>query len=349
MEHREPPRIITGERRLDGALEGPDGLFPLRRFPFGGKQRQIHLGRAGLLTFVAVAVLIALVYFGFQAILSAIGWLHHQPQYQYSFYDIQLVPDPPVWFRGGRRAFLEGVRHDAKEGESIPRLDVLPERLADEFKHYAWVREVHNVFNRSGTVVVHLRYRQPVAYAQLPAGEQKLVDETGTILNDAEVDPAQLRRLVRIVGEGLAAPSDPKFGVVWKSRLKGSDQDEPERRILAAAKLAGFLREPAQMGDAERWPALRMIEINVSNYDPHGLFLLNAEDSAIWWTDAPGDEPPGRPTAGEKWAMLQRWRASDDHRPIPKTDFWAFDSDRVRQGPSREDRSRNIKKKEPVN
>ena len=162
------------------------------------------------------------------------------------------------------------------------------------------------------------------------------------------VDPARLGHLVRIVGKELAAPSDPKFGVVWKSRLKGSDQDEPERRILSATKLAGFLSQPAQLGDAERWPALRMIEINVNNYYPHGLFLLNAEDAAIWWTYAPGDEPPGRPTAGEKWGMLQRWRASNENRPIPKTDYWAFESDRVRQGPSREDHSRNIRKKESI-
>jgi hypothetical protein len=137
--------------------------------------------------------------------------------------------------------------------------------------------------------------------------------------------------LIRISGKGLVLPSDFKFGVVWKSKPAGSDHDEPDRRILAASKLASFLRQPAQLADAERWPALRVLDINVTQFDRDGLFLKNFEDADIWWREPPGDEPPGRPTAEQKWGMLQRWRESTDHRPLPDGDYFAFDSFHVSQ------------------
>jgi hypothetical protein len=316
---------------LEGALEDIGGRLPFRRLSFVRNPRQIHFGRAGLVILVALIVLIAVIYLGDQATRSAFGWLHHQSQYQYPFQEIQLIPEPPPWFRGGRPAFLKGVRREAREAENIPMLDLTPEQLADEFRHYAWVRQVEKVFYPPSGIIVHLRYRQPVAYVEFPPADRKLLDETGTILSIDDVDRVQLGDLIKISGAGLVAPSDPRVGVIWKSRPEGSDRDEPDRRILAATKLAGFLSQPARVGDASRSPALRMIEIDVTEFHPHGgVFLKNAEDAWIWWKEAPGDERPGRPTAAEKWAMLQRWRESSDHRPLPQGDYLAFDGTQIR-------------------
>jgi hypothetical protein len=344
MEHREPPRILTGDHRLEEALGGPDGSFSFRRFPFVRNQRQFRLGRTGLLILVALSVLVAFVYLGVQAARTAFGWLHHQSQYQYPFQDIQLVPDPPPWFRGGRPAFLESVRQDANERETIPVLDLAPEQLADEFRKYPWVRDVEKVFYRPRAIVVHLRYRQPVAYIQISPADQKLLDETGTILSVEDVDVVKLSHLIKIIGMGSAPPTGGRPGVIWTSRLPGSDRDEPDRRILAAAKLAGFLAKPAQVSGADRWPALRMIEINVTNFHPHGLFLRNAENSAIWWSEPPGDELAGRPTAEQKWAMLERWCASPGHQPLPIDDYWAFSGTQVEPVCHHDDHPHGIKR-----
>jgi hypothetical protein len=333
MEHREPPRIIAGDHRFKGALEDRGDRFQFPRFPFVRSQRQIHYRRA-LLVSVATLAVLAAVYLGTQAIRTALDWLSHQPQYQLPFDQIQLIPEPPRWFLGGKPVFLEGVRRNAREPEIISWLEIPSERIRDDFQKFPWVRDVEHVSYGHKTIRIHLRYRQPVAYVQLRPADEKLLDETGTVLNIKDVDVVQLSELshlIRITGEGLVPPSDLKFGVVWKSRLVGSDHDEPDRRILAASKLAGFLRQPAQLGDAARWPALSMIDINVTNFDPHGLFLKNKEDADIWWREPPGDELPGRPSAEQKWAMLQRWRESNDHRPLPDGDYFAFDSTHVYQ------------------
>jgi hypothetical protein len=340
MEHREPPRIVTGGRRVEGALEDTGGQPPFRRLSFVRNQRQIHFSRSLLFSVAALAVLIVLFYLGSQATRAAIGWLHHQSQYQLPFEQIQVVPEPPPWFRGGARAFLEAVRLNARESESIAMLDVTPDQIILDFKNYAWVRDVGQVTYGPRTIIVPIRYRQPVAYVPLLKGDRKLVDETGTILRTRDIDETlldqvvRLAYLIRIEGTGLAAPSDPRPGIVWKTRAVGSDHDEVDVRVLAAAKLAGFLSQPSLIRDAESMPALRFVQINVTDLPPpgaFGLYVLNAEYTAIWWNEAPGDEPPGRPSAAEKWAMLRRWRESTDYRPLPQGDYWAFKGTQVSQ------------------
>jgi hypothetical protein len=333
MEHRAPPRIVAGDDRFKGALQEGGGQIPLRPFPFARGQRHIHYRRALLLS-VATLAAVALFYLGAQLFRAALNWLHHQPQYQLPFEQIELVPEPPPWFLGGKTVFLEGVRRLARETVSISMLESPWEQLRVDFQKYPWVREVERVSPGQKSLSVRLRYRQPVAFVQSSRADQMLLDETGAILNikDADVGPSsQLSNLVRISGQGLVLPSDFKFGVVWKSRAAGGDHDEPDRRILAASKLASFLRQPAQLADAERWPALRVMDINVTEFDPFGLFLKNFEDADIWWREPPGDELPGRPTAEQKWGMLQRWRDSTDHRRLPDGDYFAFDSLHVYQ------------------
>src|ERR1017187_1072136 len=126
MEHREPPRIAAGDRRFDGAAEEPGGRFRLRTFDPASNQRRIDPLRAALLSVTAVAITAALFYLGSRATSGAVGWLHRQSQYQLAFDQIQLVHEPPAWYRGGIRQFLAQVRHDSGEAEHISQLEVRP-------------------------------------------------------------------------------------------------------------------------------------------------------------------------------------------------------------------------------
>ena len=107
MEHRQPPRIVAGDQRFEGALEDRGSRFQFRRFPFMRSQRQLKFTRA--LVFI-LAISGVLVYLALQATRGIFDWLHHQPQYQLPFDQIRLNPEPPPWFLGGKQVFLEAVR-----------------------------------------------------------------------------------------------------------------------------------------------------------------------------------------------------------------------------------------------
>jgi hypothetical protein len=324
MEHRELPHTVPADPRPGGAGDDTEGRFRLRMFEQPRGRRHLDLGRAGLLTFAIVACSAGFFYGAFRARKVAIEWLYRQSQYQFPFRDIRLVPEPPRWYRGGRREFLERVRQGAGEAHYFSILDVVPERLALAFKKYAWVEDVRKVNYSPGKIVVTLEYRQPVAWVDLPGGKQPIVDDQAIILAANDVDLDQLGQVMKVWGEGLAPPSDPRAGVIWKLKSASSDVDEPDLRIRAAARLAGFLRTEARMRDAARAPALRILEIIVTDLASRGLFMMNAEGAEIWWGRAPGDEAPGMLTAEQKWTMLVEWQQSTRSRFLKEGDYWAF-------------------------
>ncbi len=287
-------------------------------------RRGRDLRRAAALALVATAVLAGLAYLGRQAIRASIAWLHQQAKYQVAFDQIELVTKPPAWYRGGPARFLEEVRQTAAEPAQIPHLDLAPEQIAVAFKKYAWVEDVAKVAFHPGRIVVDLRYRQPVAWVHLPRGPQRIVDDNGTILPSEDIDVEPLGSLIKITGDGLLPPSDPRPGVVWKARDRAADIDRADPKVVAAARLAGFLRR--QTADSQSNPAraLRVLEIIVTDYERRGLFVMNAEGAEIWWEDAPGEERPGKPSAAEKWQMLEHWQETTTARFLEDGDFWAF-------------------------
>jgi hypothetical protein len=192
------------------------------------------------------------------------------------------------------------------------------------FKKYAWVEDVARVTYSPGRISVDLRYRQPVAWVSIPRGQQRIIDEKGIILPVEDVDVEPLGALIKITGDGLLEPADPRPGVIWKAKAYTIEADQPDPKILAAARLAGFLRDPDRLALAAAYPALRMLEIIVSDYGRRRLFVMNAEGAEIWWDDAPGREPAGKPGAVDKWRMLVDWRESNRARFLEEGDFWAF-------------------------
>jgi hypothetical protein len=327
MEHREPPRIATSGRQFDDATERAGGRFRLRRFDEEGNHRKMDYRRAGLLVGVGLALVAGMLYLTDQAGRVSLGWLTHQSQYQLPFDQIELAPETPRWYQGGARAFLERVRLGAGEPENIAVLGVLPDHLAVAFKKYAWVEEVVKVAYPPGRIRVDVRYRKPVAWVQLRGPEQRIVDRNGIILPTDDVDVAALGQVIKITGDGgLAAPSDPRPGVIWKSHGDSPGLDRPDERILAASKLAAFLVEGPQVSDAQKYPALHLREIIVTQFHDRGrgLFAVNAEGAMIRWGDAPGDEPMGKSTADEKWAILRHWRETTASRFLETGDYWSF-------------------------
>ncbi len=330
IEHREPPRIAAGDGQLDGTAGEPGGSLRLRAFDPAGMHRPHVFRRAGLVALAAVAVAAGLIYLAFRATRAGVEWLHRQTEYELAFNDIRLAPEPPGWYRGGSREFLERVRGGvAGESERISRLDVGPERLAVAFKNYAWVDHVVKVAYGPGRIVVNLQYHRPVAIVDLPDGQQRLIDDKGIILPPEDIDMERLGPLIRITGKGLSPPCDPQAGTVWKSKTSGTELGMADPRIQAAAKLAGFVQSKTSDRESESSPALRFREINVAEIErsaSFGLFLI-AERAPIWWGSAPGDEGPGKLSADEKWAMVVLWQRTTRARFVPEGvegDFWRF-------------------------
>jgi hypothetical protein len=329
-EHREPPRPVSSDRPFDGAADHPGKRFRLRRFDEAGNHRKIDYQRAGMLVLAGLAVLAGLLYLGDRGKRATLDWLGHQAQYQLSFDRIELAPETPRWYLGGSQAFLERVRLGAGEPENIAVLDVARDRLALAFKKYAWVEEVLKVAYPPGQIRLEIRYRQPVARVQLRGGEKKLIDRNAVILPAEDVDLAALDQVITITGDnsagGLAAPSEPRPGVIWKSPGDQTGLIRVDERIVAASKLAAFLVQDERANDAGQYPALHMVEIIVTDFRVHtrGLFVLNAERTMIRWGDAPGDEPVGTLSAEEKWAILRQWRQKIRSRLLELGDYWSF-------------------------
>jgi hypothetical protein len=334
MEHREPPRASASERRFGGAALDPAETFPLRTFEPGTEAPRAHWYRTGLLAVVGLAIAGSLIFLASQAALTAVAWLHHQPQYLVPFGDIHLVTQPPVCYRGGSAAFLERVRKSAGEPEQISLLEKTPDRLARAFKIDPWVEKVERVTYSPGRISVALEYREPAAVVYLQDGQQQVIDDEGRILPVDDLDLESLERPVKITGEELAAPADSRAGVVWKRKGSGGAMDEADARIVAAARLAGFLRRRDRAREAQDSPALRVIEIIVSNQKAFplvGLFVLNDQNAEICWGEAPGAEQPGQPTADDKWRMLADWREPADSRSLAAGDYWRFARNGLRQ------------------
>jgi hypothetical protein len=328
MEHRETPRIGPGDRLLDASLEQPAGRFRLRPLIAARHTRQLDYVRLGLVLSAGLAVAIGVIYLGSWATRTTLDWLSAQAPYQIPFNQIHLVNLPPPWFLGGKDALLEGVRKSSGDAEQVSVLQVSPERLALSFKKYAWVEGV-KVSYAPGQIDVELRYRQPVAWVQLSLADQIVIDEKGNILPAEDVDVSWPGTRIKVIGAGLKSPADRQPGVIWKFR-DASGLERIDERIVAAARMASFLLQEPRNGDAQRSNAMRIIVINVNDFSSRGLFIYNADDIAILWGKAPGDELPGKPGAAEKWAMLRRWQETEKARFVADGDYWAFSSDGLR-------------------
>lgn len=271
-------------------------------------------------------------YLGILTIRAAVAWLGEQPVYQIPFREIQLDPPPPPWYRGGRGAFLEDVRHRARMPERLPLLGMRPDELKRVFERSPWTEEARVEYRPLG-VIVRLTYRQPVAVVEISPAEKYLIDESAVILprEDLDEDVEQFARehlIIRIKGIGLAPPQESRPGVEWKPRPGITDLAPGNGRVKSAAKLARFLGEKLRTIDLNSNPALGFRSINPMDDAPdyRGLFLWKDDDQTyLLWGEAPGEEKMGELRAEEKWEKICAWAGSAKRRTLPYGFFWMID------------------------
>jgi hypothetical protein len=287
-------------------------------------ERRLAFRKLGPAVAAGVLALAAIGVIGSHVVGRVVRWLHDRPPYQTTFAAIDLEPPPPSYYRGGREAFLGRVRALSHRPEGpFSALDVELEGLARDFRLYGWVRGVGLIERASpNRLTVHLEYRKPVAWAELP-GEKApaLLDAEGVILPFGEADAERNGHLVTIRGidhpliqvVGLDPPFEPRPGHVWK------DGDAPDAggRVLAAVSLAAFFNAKL---DREPRPIPRVLQpVFLHSLPEGGLFVQNAENSMLYWP-----EGPGLPSNDQRWADLHRWirgRASTDVRRPNYLDF----------------------------
>lgn len=338
MEYREPSRIAASERRTDGLGDDADAPSRARRFEFVRPAGRLDVRRLvvafSLLTILAVVAF----YLGRRALDASLGWLHRQPRYQLPFDQIELATPPPDFFRGGATRFLERVRTSAvrpEELESLPLLDVQPDRIENVFKLFPWVEKVESVAFPPRKIVVRLEYKHPAAVVRTASGEQVLVDGRGRVLPIEDVDPERLGRPIQITGAGVVAPPSTQVGLVWKTETTDHpERAEIDRHIIQAARLAGFLSEPDRKREAESTSALRMLVIAATDPYNRGLFVQNADNAMILWGEAPGEEKAGDPSADEKWKILAARARNNTLAAQGKRGFWLFTRDDMRYVPT---------------
>jgi hypothetical protein len=323
MEHREPPRIGAGDRRSAAAVENAAGGVRLRAFdPFRGRAR-VDPVRVGATALGLLVVAVAVVYGLSRATNGAVAWLHRQSQYRLAFSDIELARELPKWYRGGKREFLARVQRSSGNPESISLLGVRPERIATAFKLDPWVEEVTRVTFGPGRIGVELKFREPVAWVKVEKTQQ-FIDGDGRLLPSEDVDVELAGPLIQITGEELTRPVDSRAGVVWKSKRAGEDVERVDDRIVAAARLARFLKERVGNDHANVSRSLRMLEIIVTEFGGRGLFVVNSEGTVLCWGGPPGSEGPREPTAEEKWQILLRWSGLAIDHTLPDGDYGDF-------------------------
>jgi hypothetical protein len=276
------------------------------------------------LVLVAGSSAIAIV---FRAISGLHAWLAEQEPYQLPFDQIQLMPPPPEWYRGGAVVFLRSVRKDAMESETLSLLKFEHPRIRGAFLRNPWVEEIIRIGYPPRGLSLALRYRMPVALIQISRTEQYLVDEQATILPLEDVDLERLRQrssVLVITGKRLAAPVDVRPGTVWRPRPGVGDVSEGNGRVKDSAALAGFLAQKSRSLAAGRPKALEFTTIIPTDEWSRGLFVVNSEGTYVLWGEAPGAESPENPSAEEKWVALRSWSEGTGTREIIPPDFWIF-------------------------
>ncbi|MGE3818715.1 MAG: hypothetical protein AB7I30_04720 [Isosphaeraceae bacterium] len=310
MEHDDPPRrLLTDGRHRDsidvaadsprrGGSAGAGGSTPSRfsSLPIG---HQVAIG-GFLCVLLATSILLA-----GSLRRGLVAYVHARPDYQLSLNDVALDPPPPSWYRGGSTRFLERVWAGTTEPRTFSALDLDPRRLNLIFRRDPWVRRVVRVETRyPNRVVTRLEYREPVGLASLDENRRVLVDRDGVMLAVEDVDLDALE----VVGLAeFPPPSNHRQGEVW-----GGDDAASRERLVAAARLAGFIKSHRKSLD----DALSTTHyVLVQPYGPTDFYVQitagkskKEGDSLMFlWEPSEGDSPSRGLSDDQRWSMLCDW------------------------------------------
>ncbi len=252
MEHREPPRIFNAEvRGREPSADDPEPPWrPFRTFTPVHHVRRLRPHAVALV--VAAAFLLVLVlYFAIRAAWDGVfAYVEVQGEYQLYFAEIRLNPDPPLWIKGGRDAFLARIRTRGRLPATFSTLNVDLQSMRSAFLHDPWVAGVDRIFIQGHRIVVLLSYREPVAIARFESNEPEVaVDAEGVLLDAKETDDtaADLTYL-----RYLSSPLKLEFGRKWMGNGSGRRESEPDPEVQRLVRLAAFLRCATRLGISVR-------------------------------------------------------------------------------------------------
>lgn len=314
MEHRDSPEIepepasklrSTSARRFSRLVEsaGP------RRVAM---PRLLVAGALTLLLTVLGAVGVVML------LRSAAIWVDQRPEHRIPFSQIELVPMPDPWIKGGALLILEEVRKEANRGESVPLLDLDLQELRNDFSRCPWVKKVLKIDrSRFGKLIVHLEYRKPVAVVPFKkfAPGAFVLDDEAVVLPARDIDwtidngPYLVRGmtwpLIKIQDVAEDSPT-PKVGLPWKRTVEDGNLEDRDPMVLRAAIIARFLQDRRLSLSSPR-EAPNFVSIHLPQGPDKPFFLVDDHENLILWGKAPGDEKPGEPSPEARWAMLLAW------------------------------------------
>ncbi len=202
----------------------------------------------------------------------------------------------------GKDAFLEQVRTEAQRPSEISLLALDLERLRRDFSRNPWVSQTTKVVaSFPNKVRIELQYREPTAFATVK-GKAIYLDSEGFVLPTNELVLNRAGVLFAI--EVKDVPNGLRPGFPWGLPELPNGETEPDKRVRAAAQLAGFLKHAGVNSPAQA-ASLHVVAIHPEH--PRGLFVQLSKQVMVLWGEAPGQEPKGRPSAMEKWEILRDW------------------------------------------
>jgi hypothetical protein len=314
MEHRDSPEMEQEKQ----AEPRPSRGRRFSRLVESPVSRKVALPR--LIVAVAISLgLTGLAGFGISKLVQfGASWVDQRPEHQIRFADIELVPSPDSWLKGGKNRILDEVRDGAKLGEKVSRLDLDLKELQKDFKRCVWVKDVVRLDrSKHGRLIVTLVYRKPVAVISLPRTKPLtyVLDDEAVVLPDGRMDWAlndspyivkgMTLPLIEIEGIDSNSPTQ-RFGLPWKRKGKDGLSDEPDPMVLRAARLAGFLQgKTLALKSPADAPTFRSIHLPNKPEEP--FFLIDSRKKMVCWGKAPGDERTGDSSPEARWESLLEW------------------------------------------
>jgi len=218
---------------------------------------------------------------------------------------LEVTPQP-AWIRAD-------VRAEAFRDGSLGDLSVLDRELAYRvfraFELHAWVEKVLRVSKEPlGRVLVELRYRQPIAWVEVPSimspdNQDGVlpIDGHAILLPPDDFKEEDVKPYLRISVDDLA-PWGP-VGTAW-----------PDERVTGAAQIAALL--DGQVNSLE----LHRILVHTTTAEIRGgqaafYELVTRQGHRILWGHAPGSETGTEATSGDKLAHLRALAKRPD--PLP--------------------------------
>lgn len=298
-ERRDPPADADAERPGERPSRR---VASVRALPAGPSRRKLAIAA------LIVSALIGLAWGAVRLAGSAGEWLHVQPEYHLAFDQIELAPPPPAEFKSGAKGLLAQVRKRANLPETLRLLDLDLDDFGLAFaKHSPWVERVERVERLyPRRLIVHLRYRRPVARVEgLAMGSFQAVAQDGVLLPHDDLSEGFGSQLVWLVGI-------PGAREVLPGHFLGLDASgQPRPDVTAALALARFFRGRAEEG--------RIWGIAVAG-DRRSLTVFTQRKFRVAWGRALGTESVEELGPAEKLQILISYEdANPDMKPEEKS------------------------------